>query len=199
MAQRRARLSDNDPLSPTDRVLAGFERHSKKTSQLVNQPESQVDASGVGQQESKLVSQEVENPTSHQVNKSKIQEVEKPIAEEVNQSTSQKAVKSSSQVAVKPEEPSAPIPAPDPKEVNQPTSQPASKPTIRKATFQISDAVLQQLDTFHLQLQLELGKANAPYKEVIVEEAIARILTQALSDRASLITTLQERQQQREA
>jgi hypothetical protein len=37
---------------------------------------------------------------------------------------------------------------------------------------QISEEVLHQLDKLHLTLQLELGKANAPYKEVIVEEAL---------------------------
>ena len=62
----------------------------------------------------------------------------------------------------------------------------------------MSEAVLQQLDTFHLQLQLELGKANAPYKEVIVEEAIARLLEQASQNRAKHMKALQERQQQRE-
>ena len=62
----------------------------------------------------------------------------------------------------------------------------------------MSEAVLQQLDTFHLQLQLELGKANAPYKEVIVEEAIARLLEQANQNRAKLIAALEQRQQRRE-
>ena len=55
-------------------------------------------------------------------------------------------------------------------------SQEVKKSTIRKSTFQLSEEVLKQLDRYHLQLQLELGKADAPYKEVIVEEAIPRKL-----------------------
>jgi hypothetical protein len=53
------------------------------------------------------------------------------------------------------------------------------KSTIRKSTFQLSEEVLKQLDRYHLQLQLELGKADAPYKEMIVEEAIAQFLANA--------------------
>ena len=67
---------------------------------------------------------------------------------------------------------------------------------LRKATFKLSEPVLEQLDTFHLQLQLELGKANAPYKEVVVEEAISQLLEQVIQDRDSLIARLKERQQQ---
>jgi hypothetical protein len=52
------------------------------------------------------------------------------------------------------------------------------KPKLRKSTFQISETVLLQLDQVHLRLQLELGKAIAPYKEVIVEEALVRLLEQ---------------------
>jgi hypothetical protein len=58
-------------------------------------------------------------------------------------------------------------------------SQEVKKSTIRKSTFQLSEEVLKQLDRYHLQLQLELGKADAPYKEVIVEEAIAQFLIDA--------------------
>lgn len=88
------------------------------------------------------------------------------------------------------------------KSMNKSVSQDAGKPTsqqadkLRKATFKLSQSVLEQLDTFHLQLQLELGKANAPYKEVIVEEAISQLLEQMLQNRDSLIARLQERQQQ---
>lgn len=79
-------------------------------------------------------------------------------------------------------------------DVGKSTSQQADK--LQKATFKLSRSVLEQLDTLHLQLQLELGKANAPYKEVIVEEAISQLLEQMLQDRDSLISRLQERQQQ---
>jgi len=85
---------------------------------------------------------------------------------------------------------------------NKPGSQDAGKSTfqqadkLQKATFKLSRSVLEQLDTLHLQLQLELGKANAPYKEVIVEEAISQLLEQMLQDRDSHISRLQERQHQ---
>jgi hypothetical protein len=56
---------------------------------------------------------------------------------------------------------------------------------------------LQQLDKFHLQLQLELGKGSAPYKEVIVEEAIARLLEQADKNLEELVAALHQRQEMR--
>jgi hypothetical protein len=80
---------------------------------------------------------------------------------------------------------------------NKLASQPASKSVIRKATFQLSEAVLQQLDKFHLHLQLELGKGSAPYKEVIVEEALVRLLEQAQENPEELIAVLRLRQEKR--
>ncbi|MBD2309081.1 hypothetical protein H6G17_26825 [Chroococcidiopsis sp. FACHB-1243] len=77
-------------------------------------------------------------------------------------------------------------------DADNPTSQQANK--LRKATFKLSQSVLEQLDTFHLQLQLELGKANAPYKEALVEEAISQLLEQMLQNRDLLVARLQERQ-----
>jgi hypothetical protein len=128
MVKPRARVSDNDPLSPTDRVIAGFEQYNKPASEQANNSESsQPDKSG-GQLVSKLAS-----------------EKGKPLA-------------------------------------------------LRKATFQLNEEVLKQLDVLHLQLQLELGKAEAPYKEVIVEEAIVELLKQ---DRAKMIEALMERQKER--
>lgn len=84
------------------------------------------------------------------------------------------------------------------REVNKLTSQEVGKLVIKKSTFQLSTEVLEQLDTFHLQLQLELGKANTPYKEVLVEEAVAQLLERASQNRPKLIAALQRRQQQRE-
>lgn len=112
MAKRRARLSDNDPLSSTDKVLAGFEQFNQSTSQPVNHK------------------------------------------------TSQKSV-------------------------------------TRKATFQLDETVVKQLDRFHLQLQLDLGKSETPYKEVIVSEAIARLLEEAEENRDELLEALRQRQQKR--
>ncbi len=83
------------------------------------------------------------------------------------------------------------------KPVNLPTSQEVDKPKIRKSTFQLREEVLQQLDRYHLQLQLELGKAAAPYKEVIVEEAIAQFLAQADPADAQVIKNLKARQENR--
>lgn len=80
---------------------------------------------------------------------------------------------------------------------SKPTSQQANKPTIRKATFQLSEALLEQLETYHLKLQLELGKVNAPYKEVIVEEAISQFLDRGSDQKDEQIAHLQMRQQNR--
>ena len=103
---------------------------------------------------SKLASQKAEDTT--------IQEVASPVLEqEAIVITTVQADKSESQQSDKLE------------------SQKVRKSTIRKSTFQLSEEVLKQLDRYHLQLQLELGKADAPYKEVIVEEAIAQFLANA--------------------
>lgn len=80
---------------------------------------------------------------------------------------------------------------------NNTATQLEEKSTIRKATFQLNEVVLQQLERFHLQLQLELGKGSTPYKEVIVEEAISRLLYQVNENRDELVNALQERQKMR--
>jgi hypothetical protein len=72
------------------------------------------------------------------------------------------------------------------------------KPKLRQSTFQISETVLLQLDQMHLTLQLELGKAIAPYKEVIVEEALVRLLEQFVDDRPGLIEVLVSRRKSRD-
>lgn len=81
-------------------------------------------------------------------------------------------------------------------QVDNPTSQTETLSTIevKKATFQIDKAVLTKLERFVLSLQLELGKENAPYKEVIVEEAIERLLG---LDQAKLLKALKRRQSKR--
>ena len=99
---------------------------------------------------------------SQQVSNTTIQEVASLVPEQEVVTTTPKQVnKSASQQADKLE------------------SQEAKKSVIRKSTFQLSEEVLKQLDRYHLQLQLELGKADAPYKEVIVEESIAQFLVNA--------------------
>ncbi len=148
MAKRRARLNEeNDPLSSTDKVLAGFEQ--------LSQSASQPDDKSTSQQVSKTASQPDDKLTSQQVSKTTTQPDDKSASQQVNKSA------------------------------------------IRKATFQLSEAVLQRLDKFHLQLQLELGKGSAPYKEVIVEEAITRLLEQAQENPEELIAVLRLRQEKR--
>ena len=130
MVKKRARLEDNDPLSSTDRVLAGFEQLSKSAIQEPDKLTSQQDSNITSQQpmmEQITINREI---TSQQSDKSAIQQVDN-----------------------------------------------IEKPKLRKSTFQISETVLLQLDQVHLRLQLELGKAIAPYKEVIVEEALPGFLT----------------------
>ncbi len=145
MAKRRARLNDeNDPLSSTDKVLAGFEQ----LSQSASQPDDKL----TSQQLSKTTTQPDDKLTSQQLSKTTTQPDDKLTSQQVN---------------------------------------------IRKATFQLSEAVLQQLDKFHLHLQLELGKGSAPYKEVIVEEALVRLLEQAQENPEELIAVLRLRQEKR--
>ena len=151
MVKKRARLEDNDPLSSTDRVLAGFEQLSKSA---IQEPD-------------KLTSQQDGNTTSQQ-----------PTIEQITingETASQQSDKSAIQ------------------QVDN-----IEKPKLRKSTFQISETVLLQLDQVHLRLQLELGKAIAPYKEVIVEEALVRLLEQFADDRSGLIEVLVSRQKSRD-
>jgi len=106
------------------------------------------------EQASKSASQQVDNTTIEKALSPAIKQNAVAIAtEQGNNLTSQQSDKSGSQIV--------------------------KKSTIRKSTFQLSEEVLKQLDRYHLQLQLELGKADAPYKEVIVEEAIAQFLANA--------------------
>ena len=112
--------------------------------------------------ESVFASQEASKSGSQQVSNTTIQEVASLVPEQEVVTTTLKQVnKPASQQAEKLK------------------SQEAKKSVIRKSTFQLSEEVLKQLDRYHLQLQLELGKADAPYKEVIVEEAIAQFLVSA--------------------
>ncbi len=178
MASKRARLTDdNDPLSSTDEVLAGFQQLSKSASQPVGKSERQ----------------EVEQSDSQEVELRAGQKEEK---QQVNQSTRRKVKKSTRQLV------ESTISEEGTKKMtrqqdNNKASQQVDKSSLRKVTFQIQESVVNRLDKLHLQLQLELGKANAPYKEVIVEEAISRLLEEVESNRDELIEALQERQSQR--
>jgi hypothetical protein len=170
---KRARIIDKNPLSQTDSVLDSFQQYSKPASQQVEKSTRQ-----------EVETTESDQPIAEEQSPSPAVEEAKPS----RKSTRQKVEKLTSQQAGFSEgEPG-----------NLSGSQEVDKPVIKKATFQLSEAVLQQLDTLHLQLQLELSKANAPYKEVIVEEAIAQLLEQASGDRAKVVEALRQRQQQRD-
>ena len=81
-------------------------------------------------------------------------------------------------------------------QVNKSTSQ-AEALNLRKATFKIDSDILDSLDRYHLQLQLDLGKRNTPFKETIVELALQKILEKAKSNPEQLLKLLNQRQQLR--
>jgi len=182
MAKRRVRLNDeNDPLSSTDKVLAGFEQVSKSASQQDSNFTSQKADKSTSQSDEVSTSQQ-NKADSNNLKKSASQSADQIESPQDNNSTSQPKSNSASQQA------------------NFSTSQQvnSSKAICRKSTFQINEEVLHQLDKLHLTLQLSLGKTNAPYKEVIVEEALVRLLEEVNSDRGALIGALVERQRSRD-
>jgi hypothetical protein len=278
MATKRARITDRDPLTATDSVLAGYEQVNKSASQqaddslLTSQQPNQLTSQEVeivaatdrlaaqgGRQPAvdKLASQQVSNLESQQVNKlasqevgivkssvqkpemdkstseevSKLeslqvnkltskevgivesivrsvkadkiesQEVSKLTSKEVNKLTSKEVelVESASQQVNKltSEEVELVESSVQQAETDNLASQQVSKPTIRKATFQIDAAILEALDRYHLQLQIDLGKRNAPYKEILVEEAIAQWLERAAKSPERAVKSLLKRQEQR--
>lgn len=139
--RKRIRLTDeNDPLTQTEQVLAGFEQVSKLASQQVNKLTSQESGSLQNQGSTGLDAQQVDLSGGQLVDKL----------------------------------------------------------VLKKATFQIDSQVLRQLDRLHLKFQMENGKAEAPYKEVIVEEAIARFLAEINDNEAQLLQDLKARQKSRD-
>jgi hypothetical protein len=139
--RKRIRLTDeNDPLTQTEQVLAGFEQVSKLASQQVEKSTSQESESLQNQSSTGLDAQQVDLSGGQLVDKL----------------------------------------------------------VLKKATFQIDSQVLQQLDRLHLKFQMQNGKAEAPYKEVIVEEAIARFLAEINDNEAQLLQDLSARQKSRD-
>lgn len=215
MTKRRARLNDdNDPLSSTDKVLAGFEQISKSTSQQDEVSTSQKADKLTYQPEKLLTSRKSDKPTSQQDEVSTSQEADKLTSQPDKLLTSRKSDKSTShqdEVSTS-QEADKSTSQPDSTPIIQPNSNSTSekanlltsqqvnveKVSLRKSTFQISEEVLHQLDKLHLTLQLELGKAHAPFKEVIVEEALVQLLESFNSDRAALIEVLMSRQKSRD-
>ena len=216
MATKRARISDRNPLTATDGVIAGYEQVNKSASQVSEVKEQkderltseQVRKSGsqqadntVIQQSSKLASQ---NELANQDNNSDnlaTEEVSKPTSQLVNNSvsTSQEPDNLTSQKVENLEVANIQanfikLTIPEP---IKSASQQVSKPIIRKATFQVDAAILADLDRYHLQLQIEMGRRNAPYKEILVEEAIAQWLERAAKSPDRAVKSLLKRQEQR--
>lgn len=65
---------------------------------------------------------------------------------------------------------------------------------IKKVTFQLQESVFEQLKDAHYDLGKKLGK-DAPYREVIIEEAIVRLLDSLSGDdRTEVLDSLRTRQ-----
>ena len=209
MATKRARITDRNPLTATDGVLAGYEQVNKSASQVSEPEDRQV----TSEQVNKLESQQSNKTTSKQSSKSASQNelaIRDNIAtEEVRKSTSQQ-VENPGLTSQEPNKPgiqkvnelellgdrleSEKLASQQSEKVG---SQQVSKPIIRKATFQVDAAILEALDRYHLQLQIEMGKRNAPYKEILVEEAIAQWLERADKSPDRAVKSLLKRQEQR--
>jgi hypothetical protein len=216
MSTKRARITDRNPLTATDGVLAGYEQVNKSTSQASEVKEQQddqltseqVNKSAIQQAEN-IASQQVDNLTSQNELANRDNNSDNPATEEVSKPTSQ-LVEASILTSQEPDNIAS-------QEVNKldvesnqlksdkstsqqpekPASQQVSKPTIRKATFQVDASVLADLDRYHLQLQIEMGRRNAPYKEILVEEAIAQWLERAAKSPDRAVKSLLKRQEQR--
>ena len=217
MATKRARITDRNPLTATDGVLAGYEQVNKSASQVSEPEDRQV----TSEQVNKLESQQSNKTTSKQSSKSASQNelaIRDNIAtEEVRKSTSQQ-VENPGLTSQEPNKPgiqkvnelellgdrleSEKVGSQQSEKVGSQQSekvgsQQVSKPIIRKATFQVDAAILEALDRYHLQLQIEMGKRNAPYKEILVEEAIAQWLERADKSPDRAVKSLLKRQEQR--
>ena len=122
---------------------------------------------------------------------------------DTNNSTTQKVDKSETQnaesiTAEQPAKPDAQQPNnSSSEEVQLSDSSEPSKPKIRRATFGLDEQLLKQLDRFYLSLKLEITDGEPPYKEVIVEEAIARLLVASDLDKEAVVAALQMRQLER--
>lgn len=199
---RRARISDNDPLNKTEKVIERFEQSSQSTSEPFKELTSQQDKT-----EEQLESQEAEpltsQPTQEEVSEQPSILESEPAINTTSQSVDNKTSKTRSRSQAISSTPKESEP-PTSNQTEDSTSYQVEKPTsqkedlsvieLKKATFQIDKAVLTKLERFVLNLQLELGKENAPYKEVIVEEAIERLLN---NDPSKLLKALEKRQKRR--
>jgi hypothetical protein len=172
MSNPRARITDRDPLTLTDGVLSGYEQ----ASQLTSQQSKNIDSQPV----EKLNSEEA--PFQAENDKPEIQKADKLKSQTVKNTEiqlSDKSITASQQV-------------------EKSNSQESDKLTTRKATYQIDDSILDALDRYHLQLQMDMGKRKAPYKEIVVEEAIAQWLERVEKSPDRAVKMLLKRQEQRQ-
>lgn len=85
------------------------------------------------------------------------------------------------------------------KKAGKSTGYKADKPItvqLKKATYQLDESVIERLDRTYLQMSLDRGKQATPYKEVLVETAIAHFLDQ-LETNPDLIEDAMTRQEKR--
>ena len=200
MATKRARITDRNPLTATDGVIAGYEQVNNSTSQVPEVKEQQDDQPtseqvGKSASQNELANRDTtpDNPATEQVSKPTSQLVDNSIL------TSQEPDNLASEEVDKLEVVSKRLESDlsTSQQSDLLTSPQVSKPTIRKATFQVDAAILADLDRYHLQLQIEMGRRNAPYKEILVEEAIAQWLERAAKSPDRAIKSLLKRQEQR--
>ena len=191
MARRKARLTENDPLeSKTDSILSSFtskQQVNKSTSKKVENTDSQQVDQSTNKQSNKLKSQQFKNTTTQQPKNLTSKKADKLSTQEVKKSTGKQANKLIS-------EESSLI---NSQEVDKTTSQQDKKPIqLKKATYKLSEDVIERLDRTYLQMSLERGRSNTPYKEVLVEEAIASFLDQ-LEENPDLVEKVLQRQEKR--
>ena len=201
MSNKRARIADSNPFTATDGVLAGYEQANKLASQQVDQSTSHQAEKSTSQE----VSEQLDRSNSLLSAPAIVAPPRSTIEDDGNlgKSTSQQVRKSTSEEVdlLELEDRSSQQPSqsvqPRSQQADKLASQQVSKPILRKATYQIDAVVLEALDRYQLQLQIDLGRRNAPHKETIVEEAIVQWLewTAKFPDRA--VKSLGKRQELR--
>ena len=100
---------------------------------------------------------------------------------------------------VKPEPVIIPTP-PEPESIKtdgQKVKKLESQISYRKTSLQLREDVVDALDNYHLGLQVQLGKKNAPFKETVIEEAIAQFLEEAKKSPEAVLKALSDRQDER--
>jgi hypothetical protein len=179
MPAKRARPTSDDPLGLSDVNVDLSEFANRSTVHQPDHPESQpvnpTDDPTTLQEENPSTSRQADT-TTPRVSPDRGSEIPAPSKSIPRKSTRQQVSKS----------------------YGQPESHPTGQPvTLQKATFQIEATVLDRLEKSTLTLQLQLGKKNAPYKEVIVEEAISRLLEQLQKEETETLEALSQRQARR--